>query len=128
MYRKVTVIDPKGPPDEAAMAQKYGRLVQHIDDVYIFEEPSQDHLQWRVTFEPPTRRHMEAVDLRWSDRVDTFEATSGQDTRWTITWHTKARGVTGPLQGLLFSLSGKRRALRQIVEPVLAAFPPRPAR
>lgn len=124
VYKQVTACDASGALDEEAAVKKYGRLLRKVDGVHIFEEKSEERLQWRVTFEPPSRRVMEAVNPRWSDRTDGFEeAASG--TRWTVTWHTKARGVVGLLQWVMFQLSGKKRAMREVVQPVLAALPPR---
>jgi hypothetical protein len=123
VYKQVTACDASGALDEDAAAKKYGRLLRKVDDVHIFEEERVERLQWRVTFEPPSRRVMESADPKWSDRTDAFEeAASG--TRWTVTWHTKARGVVGLLQWVMFQLSGKKRAMREVVQPVLAALPP----
>lgn len=124
VYKQVTACDTSGALDEDAAAKKYGRLLRKVDGVHIFEEEREERLQWRVTFEPPARRAMEAADAKWSDRTDAFEeAASG--TRWTVTWHTKARGVVGLLQWAVFQFGGRGRAMREVVQPVLAALPPR---
>lgn len=125
VYKQVTACDASGALDEDAAAKKYGRLLRKADGVHIFEEERAERLQWRVTFEPPARRVMEAADPKWSDRTDAFEeAASG--TRWTVTWHTKARGVVGLLQWAVFQFGGRKRAMREVVQPVLSAFAVQP--
>ena len=121
VYKKVTVYEAGKNMEEEDVEKKYGKLIQKTDDVYLFREGEEGSLEWRITFDPPTRRFMEAVDERWADRVDTFKSTP-TGTEWTITWHTRARGTLGILQLIVWNLSGGRRARRDIVAPVLAEF------
>ena len=121
VYKSVTAFAGPMSVEEPDARKKYGRLLQKVDNVYIFQEDREGGLQWRVSFTPPTQRRMEAVDPKWADRVDEFRQASGA-TQWTITWHTKARGIVALLQSFMFQTSGKRKVMRDIVEPVLAEF------
>lgn len=123
VFRAVTACDATGALVEANVRNKYGRLLQTVDGVHIFEEDREEKLQWRVTFQPPTRRVMEAVDPKWSDRSDDFQG-AAHGTKWIVTWTTRARGPVGLVQWMFFQFGGKKRVMREVVQPVLDAFPP----
>ena len=122
VYRAVAAFDPSTAALTDKATTKYGELLRTVDNVYVFRDDKQKGLEWRVSFEPPNRRSMEAVDPKWADRTDLLQE-EADSTRWTITWHTKARGIIGLLQRFVFETSGKKRVLRDIVQPVLAEFP-----
>jgi len=123
VFRFVTACDAGGALVEADLPKKYGRLLQTVDGVHIFEEEREEKLQWRVRFEPPARRTMEAGDAKWSDRSDYFDA-APEGTRWTVIWHTKARGPVGLIQWMFFQFGGKKKVMQDVVQPVLDAFRP----
>ncbi|MSP78960.1 MAG: hypothetical protein EXR67_05345 [Dehalococcoidia bacterium] len=122
VYRAVAAFDPSTLSLTDKASAKYGELLRSIDNVYVFRDDKQHELEWRVSFEPPNRRSMEAINPKWADRTDVLQEEAGS-TRWTITWHTRARGMIGLLQRFVFETSGKKRVLRDIVQPVLAEFP-----
>jgi hypothetical protein len=122
VYAAVTALRPDSTLDELAASQKYGRLLQMSEGVYLFEEDRPERLQWRITFDPPRRRVMDAVNPKWADREDTFSEAPG-GTAWTVTWHTRARGAGAALQWLVFQIGGKARVMREVIAPVVSRFP-----
>lgn len=121
VYQFVTAYAPGGPVSEEALRTKYGRILSREGNTYLFEEDGEEKARWRVRFEPPTRRVMEAIDSRWSDRTDLFQQARG-GTRWTVVWQSKVGGVRGVLQLLVFHLFHKRRIRREIIQPVVDSF------
>ena len=128
VYEHVTAFAEGGPVDAKDFREKYGEILSRDDNVFLTQEVDGDkssaranRITWRCTFQYPSRREMEALDSRWSDRVDIFRPAKG-GTRWTIRWSTRVKGVLGLAQILMFRLAGHKNARRFIVAPVRGHF------
>jgi hypothetical protein len=121
VYEYITNYPGRGEPDEQSLQERYGELVEHMGNIYRFQEADEDRTIWQIGFEPPHSRTMRAIDSNWSDRLDDFEAVP-EGTRWTITWETKTRGLPSYTQWLAFHLRGKARIYQQVMVPVAAHF------
>lgn len=121
VYEYVTGVGPDGPLDRALFAQKYGELVEENDEAIVTRvSDGGDEVVWSSIFEYPTRRLM-IVDSSSADREDTFEVVKG-GTKWTVTVHSKKRGLNGLVQWLYFQVIGKYRVGVPVLSPVIFHF------
>ena len=121
VFEFVTGFPAAGDANLAALESKYGKFVERDGNRLVFRENIGGGIRWEYVFHPPTGREMRSLDSTWSDRYDYFQAEGGQ-TRWTIEWRLRARGLPVITQWLTFHLSSKRQIRAQIVQPVLAHF------
>ena len=122
VYEYITAFGPQGPTDESAFRDKHGEPLEREGNTIVTRDGDEEEaITWRCTFNPPVRRHMEAVDSTWADRTDIFqEARSG--THWTVLFVTGRSGPVGFVQWLFFRLVTKSRIRRAIMEPVVHHF------
>ena len=126
VYEYVTAVGPDGPVDRVLFAQKYGEPVEEYDgDAVLTRDTDEagdgEDTFWLCNFIYPTRRTMEAVESRWADREDVFEAVRG-GTRWTVTFNPKTGGLQGLAQWLYFLAVGKYRIGVPVLSPVVHHF------
>ena len=125
VYEHVTAFAVSGRTGRRALEEKYGRLVGRDGDTYTFREETKEDTEegvtWSCTFNPPTRRVMQAPGSRWADRVDWFEPWE-EGTLWTVMWEGNPRGFRVFTQWLGFLLWGKKRAYAGIMRPVVRHF------
>jgi hypothetical protein len=121
VYEYVTASPVSGEPDEKALENKHGRLLERDGNTFTFQESAESGVRWQCTFEPPKLRTMRALDSSWSDRIDQFEPAQG-GTVWTITWQLKGRGLAAYTQWLGFQFKEKQRVYGMMVLPVLQHF------
>ena len=121
VYEHVTAFAVTGRTGRRALEERYGRLVGRDGDTYTFKEETQEGVTWRCTFQPPTRRVMQAPDSTWADRIDLFEPRE-EGTLWTVMWESNARGLRVFTEWLGFRLKGKLGAYAEVVTPVVRHF------
>ena len=91
VYEHVTGFTPGGTFNRRALEEKYGRLLEHEEPDYTFEDAGDEKVVWRCSFYPPHQRIMRALESKWADRIDWFQP-SGEGTLWTVAWEPKAAG------------------------------------
>ena len=121
VYEHVTGYAVTGRTGRRALEEKYGRLVGRDGDTYTFKEDTEEGVTWHCTFQPPTKRVMQAPGTGWADRIDWFGPWEG-GTLWTVIWEGNARGLRVFTQWLGFQLRGKKRTYAEVVRPVLGHF------
>lgn len=121
VFSHVTAFPAGSLPDNRLLEEKYGRLLSQEEGYYVFQDNTEAANKWRCTFEPPHRRVMEALESNWSDRIDAFE-TSGEGTRWTLTWELKSRGAPALFKSLFFRFKDRKQIYNGMVQPVIEQF------
>ena len=128
VYEYVTAYGPDGPVGDERFQEKYAEDVRLTDDGYVYTEDvrrypddPEDIINWRCTFEYPSRRVMAALDSEWSHRRDDFKPFAG-GTRWTVRWSTQGNVAHGLIQLLFFKLRRGKMIRRELMDPVISHF------